>query len=282
MDIIVVDNGSNSKTRVGLRDLEKNSMVRVVYNKENLGISAGMNIGLSHARADIFILLNSDTVVPPKAMTSLSRYVVDNPNWGAVGPVSNAVGNEQLIWVDRQNVEEVLGDGEEWVRHAKGSIIPTSQLCFFCAAFSRSVWEEVGDFDEGYGKGYYEDMDYCLRIRQTGKPLMIAEDVFIYHQGSASFKDQPTEIRQLMGSNKKRLLARYGRSVELLHLREANLRSLKYYLREKEHLQGDQLASLCYRFESRLRLGWGQMPRGLFKRWSYRRRLQVVEKAWGV
>jgi len=282
MDILVVDNGSDSETCVALRELEKNSVVKVVYNNENIGFSAGNNIGLRQARADSFVLLNSDTIVPPKAITTLRRYLVDNPGWGAVGPVSNAVGNEQLIWGDKRNKEEVMFAGKEWVCHAKGSTTPTSQLSFFCVGFLRNVWEQVGDLDEGFGKGYYEDADYCLRITQTGKPLMIAEDVFIYHQGSASFGRQPVETRELMRSNKKRLLARYGRSVELLHLREANLRSLKYYLREKERLSGAQLDSLRYRFENRLKLGWEQMPRGWFKRWSYRRRLEAVEKAWTV
>jgi GT2 family glycosyltransferase len=51
----------------------------------------------------------------------------------------------------------------------------------------RSVLDEVGFISEEFGKGYFEDDDYCRRVEAAGYEISIARDIFVYHQMSASF-----------------------------------------------------------------------------------------------
>jgi SAM-dependent methyltransferase len=59
---------------------------------------------------------------------------------------------------------------------------------FFCVAMSRVVFEQVGELDESFGVGYFEDDDYCRRVRDRGYELRFARDAFVHHWHSASFR----------------------------------------------------------------------------------------------
>jgi GT2 family glycosyltransferase len=49
------------------------------------------------------------------------------------------------------------------------------------------VIEQVGLLDESFGRGYFEDDDYCKRVMTAGYSIGIARDVFVHHEMDASF-----------------------------------------------------------------------------------------------
>ena len=55
------------------------------------------------------------------------------------------------------------------------------------AQMQRAAYESVGNLDERFGTGCFEDFDYCLRLRQAGWTLKAAKDVFVWHRHHASF-----------------------------------------------------------------------------------------------
>jgi GT2 family glycosyltransferase len=279
-EIVVIDNASDCATRQALEAYRGNSHLKVVFNENNHGYAAGNNQGVAFARGETIVLLNSDTVVPSGAIKNMCDALQNNTQLSMVGPVTNEVGNEQAIWTRGKVVTDILSEGQEWVSHASASHIPTKQLSFFCSALTRETWDQVGELDKNFGLGYYEDTDYCIRVSQKGLEMRVLEDVFVYHQGSASFGRVPQKVKNLMRENKKKMQAKYPFSIELLHKRDANLSCLRYYLREIDQCPRDSLRSLCYRFENRLQLGGDEMPRGLFKRWAYRRRLNAIQDLW--
>jgi GT2 family glycosyltransferase len=69
--------------------------------------------------------------------------------------------------------------------------------------------------------GYYEDFDFSLRLREAGHEQAICEDVFVYHQGSASF-GLSNQLKNLIEKNKKILKARH-KKIKFLHVRTCNL-----------------------------------------------------------
>ncbi|MBV5328974.1 MAG: methyltransferase domain-containing protein, partial [Chlorobium sp.] len=71
--------------------------------------------------------------------------------------------------------------------------------------------ESVGELDEVFGRGFFEDDDYCRRIEHLGLRVVCAEDVFIHHQLSASFNQLKQQDRQkLFEDNRKIYEAKWG------------------------------------------------------------------------
>tara|TARA_B100000614_G_C14173244_1_gene337960 strand:- start:194 stop:460 length:267 start_codon:yes stop_codon:yes gene_type:complete len=82
-----------------------------------------------------------------------------------------------------------------------------------------------------------------------------------------------------MSANKKKLLQKHG-DVELIHKREVNLRALKAYLKRADMEVSAISCELKFRFENRLKIAKSELPRGLFKRWLYKKRLKSIEELW--
>jgi GT2 family glycosyltransferase len=82
---------------------------------------------------------------------------------------------------------------------------------FFCVMFSRETYEAIGPLDEAFGRGFFEDDDYCRRVEQLGLTINCAEDVFIHHHLSASFNKLRSADRQaLFEQNKATYEAKWG------------------------------------------------------------------------
>ena len=79
-------------------------------------------------------------------------------------------------------------------------------------AIRRGVIEAVGDLDEAYTTGYFEDDDYCKRVREAGFHLAVCDDVFVHHHHSASFSQLGDKTRtSLMKRNRRIFEKRWGR-----------------------------------------------------------------------
>jgi GT2 family glycosyltransferase len=102
-DVIVVDNASDASTQQQLREAKiRYPEVNFVFNRQNIGFSAGNNMGIKQAVGDIFILLNSDAFPMPGMIGRLVDHFAHDELLGMIGPVTNAAGNEQCIY-SRQN-----------------------------------------------------------------------------------------------------------------------------------------------------------------------------------
>lgn len=188
-ELIIVDNCSDDDTVKKIEEIisGKNLKIRLIKNSMNFGYAAGNNIGIKEARGDIIILLNNDTIVSSKWLINLSNLISNQSNLGMLGPVSNSVGNEQMIVIDGLN--EI--NFEIKYNNALSQPVDlyhTDNLGFFCVAIKREVIDAVGLLDEKFGIGMFEDTDYCVRALEAGFQLAFTEKVFVYHSGSYSFK----------------------------------------------------------------------------------------------
>jgi GT2 family glycosyltransferase/glycosyltransferase involved in cell wall biosynthesis len=211
-ELIIVDNASSDGTIEYLQALaDKETRVKLVLNAENQGFAAANNAGLRVASdSEFVVLLNNDTVVPRGWLARLLRHV-RKPDVGMVGPVTNWSGNESMIPVTYHD----MGDMEAFalVRSAEhaGEVTDLNTLAMFCVAMRRTVVHQIGPLDERFGVGMFEDDDYAHRVRQAGYRVICAEDVFVHHQGSASFsKLSEAEYRNLFESNKRRYEEKWG------------------------------------------------------------------------
>jgi GT2 family glycosyltransferase len=206
LEIIVVDNLSIDGSRQWLANyaLDKSNL-KLILNDANLGFSAGNNIGIKHSTGEYIIILNNDTFVSPNWIRSLIKYF-DNPKVGIVGPVTNNIGNQaKIILPDYSTEHEFISLSilNYYNNFFKTYEMHEGGLAFFCVAISREIINRIGLLDEKFGIGWFEDDDYNLRVRKAGYNTIIADDVLIHHEYSASFNKLADKIKiELFKMNK--------------------------------------------------------------------------------
>jgi GT2 family glycosyltransferase/glycosyltransferase involved in cell wall biosynthesis len=212
LEILCVDNASTDGTGAYLQDMaQRHDAVRYIRNDSNIGFAAGNNVGMKQASGSIIILLNNDTYVTKGWVCDLIRPLLRHDDIGMTGPLTNMIGNEQKIAISYANMEEMAKVSTNFTQRRRRQTYPVQALAFFCVAIKRSVIKEVGYLDEGYGAGFFEDDDYCHRVRQAGYRLQVCDDVFIHHHLSASFdKLAGGEKAQLMRRNREIFEAKWG------------------------------------------------------------------------
>lgn len=212
-EVIIVDNASDDGTPAYLRRLAgTDSRVRVIFNKSNLGFAGANNIGLAAARGEVLVLLNNDTIVPPGWLPRLTAHLVEGV--GAVGPVTNRIGNEAEVETSYATYGEFITEAGRI--DLKGNIVPIFDiptLTMFCFAMRRTTFEKIGPLDEQFTIGLLEDDDYTERIRASGLHLICAEDVLVHHFGQASFGALVAggEYARLLAENQRRFSEKWGR-----------------------------------------------------------------------
>lgn len=211
-EVIVIDNDSRDSTPDYLREwVSRGENRRIILNPDNRGFAAGNNQGLRIARGEYLVLLNNDTYVTPGWLGTLVHHLKRDPNAGIVGPVTNNIGNESKIQISYDSMAEMEYAARVYTSSHLGEIMPLHTAAFFCVAFSRDIYDKVGDLDEAFGIGMFEDDDYCRRVQQVGRTVICAEDVFIHHHHSASFNLMGMERRvKLFNENREVYEKKWG------------------------------------------------------------------------
>jgi len=213
LEIIVVDNASQDGTQSYLTQWARESNKRkLILNPDNRGFAAANNQGLAIASGEYLILLNNDTYVTPGWVRTLLSHLRRDGTIGIVGPVTNNIGNEAKIDIGYDDMEEMRSISSSYTRRHMGMNRPLRTAAFFCVMMSKETFRRVGPLDETFGRGFFEDDDYCRRIEQIGMRIVCAEDVFIHHHLSASFnKLKSADREKLFEENKKIYEAKWGK-----------------------------------------------------------------------
>lgn len=280
VEVVVVDNGSSDGTAGYLEELSAaEPRLKCVFNRQNRGYAGGNNDGIRAASGDYLVLLNNDTLVTPGWIPGLLAPLVLDRTVGLSGPVTNACGNEQAIYVSGSTPQDILAEGLDWAEKSRGDRFDTERIGFFCVAMRRELLAKVGLLDESFGRGFYEDDDYCLRVRGAGYRFVCVEDVFVFHRGSASFNRMPKESRELMRRNLRLLEEKHGGAYRPAHPRDRQLDLVGAYLASSRG-PGD-LDRMLFKMRNRLKWAESRGPRGLLKKLAFKARLAGLKKEIG-
>ncbi|OPZ93128.1 MAG: N-acetylglucosaminyl-diphospho-decaprenol L-rhamnosyltransferase [Firmicutes bacterium ADurb.Bin419] len=163
-----------------------------------------MNVGINYAinnGSKYVMLLNSDTIASPDMMETLL----------SLSPLDAAIVSPGIYYFKSQNqlcstggkISNILLDT---LRKAKieNPLIPLKLefLPSHAWLIRTEIFNKSGLFDESYFPLYYDDLDYCLRLKRLGFNLYLIPAAKIYHNVSVSVggKNSPKE-RYLMARN---------------------------------------------------------------------------------
>lgn len=82
-EIIVVDIASSPETRNVVKEFPES---KLVFFKENIGYTRGVNEGIKASVGNYILILNPDIVPLTKSIEELTAYLASNPKVGLVGP----------------------------------------------------------------------------------------------------------------------------------------------------------------------------------------------------
>ncbi|CAM3138454.1 glycosyltransferase family 2 protein [Paenibacillus lupini] len=202
-ELIVIDNGSTD----GTLEFLKQQHIITISLPLNTGFPTACNWGLRLARGEWLLLLNNDVLVTPEWLTRMHRTYKADPHIGIIGPMTNYASGKQQIKMEGRYDEFAAGLRKE--QDMKWE--PVNRIIGFCMMFSREMLKRIGMLDERFSPGHFEDDDYCLRVRHAGYEVVMAKDVFVYHHGSASFKQYDQEVLEtLLARNRQLFIDKWG------------------------------------------------------------------------
>ncbi|MDZ4720212.1 MAG: glycosyltransferase [Roseiflexaceae bacterium] len=213
--VITVENGSSDASANLIAS--EFPLVRLLKAAKPLGFAGAINMGLLAAQSlphppAMVALLNQDTEVDPGWLAALHQCMADEPQLGIVGSLARFPdGSIQHAGAD---LIEPLWYGHN--RQSRNQISTgTPFLSFLGVALRSSMIASIGLLDDGFGAGYYEDADYCLRAVAANWGLVLADDAtLLHHEGAIS----QTSYRHaaLLERNRLRLLLKHRAPADLL------------------------------------------------------------------
>ncbi len=191
--IIVENNSTEDETFKYYKKMEKESdKIRVVYYKGIFNYSKINNFGVSFAKGDYYLLLNNDTeIINPDCLEQLLGFCM-RPDVGAVG--ARLYYNDETV----QHAGVIVGMGGV-AGHAFAGV-PRDEVGYFariisaqdysavtaaCMMVKKSVYHEVGGLSEDFQVAF-NDIDFCLRIREKGYLIVYNPFAELYHYESKS------------------------------------------------------------------------------------------------
>jgi GT2 family glycosyltransferase len=185
LTIVVVDNGSNNDSVARIRAAHPD--VLLIESKKNLGFAGGNNIGIRYAltqRAEYLWLLNNDTEPAPDALSALVSKALTDRRIGAVASI--------CYYADKPSTVQVWAGARVnlWIGYSHNSTEPRPDDWFqslygASMLIARPAIEDVGMLDEGFFH-YWEETEFCLRLRKRGWLLAAASESHILHKVAAS------------------------------------------------------------------------------------------------
>lgn len=197
----VVDNNSNDgSAEMVSRDFPH---VHLIRNTSNSGYSAGNNFGLrlfgfpAHGQARYAMLLNPDTIVPPGALRQLVAFADANSDVGVIGPklvlpdgsldkaCRRSFPTPEVSFYRFLGLSKLFPQSERFGRYNMTFLDENQQadvdsVVGACMMVRAEAIAKAGLLDEQFFM-YGEDLDWCLRIKQSGYRVVYYPSVVVHH-----------------------------------------------------------------------------------------------------
>lgn len=193
-EIIIVDNGTDDpETLSYFRTLEADRRIRTMRDERPFNYSALNNTAVQQARGEIIGLLNNDCeVITPDWLSEMVGHAL-RPEIGAVGA---------RLWYPDDTLQHagvilglggIAGHPHRGLPHGDAGFHDRARLTqnfsavtAACLVVRRKVYQEAGGLNEEELPVAFNDVDFCLRLREAGYLNVWTPHAELYHHESAS------------------------------------------------------------------------------------------------
>ena len=187
LEILVIDNASNDGSADSVFKLFPD--VNVIRLPENLGAPKASNIGFKHALnngANYVLRLDSDTIVSTGFLEPLVKKAEEDPKIGVISPRIFYYDPPNLIWYAGVDAHPWhFGSVNDQINKRVSEISDQSRIVDYvwgaAMLIKREVLEKTKGFDPDFFI-YYEEVDYCLRVKDLGYKLFYLAESEIWHK----------------------------------------------------------------------------------------------------
>ena len=211
--LIIVDDCSQDPTVGKLLDeaAAANSKVHLLRSRENLGFVRSANLGMKEARRN-FVLLNSDVELPPNWISRLLEPIRRDRRIASTTPFSNAatILSFPLCGMDNACFDKLDAADLDAQFQRLRPTWPLPELptgVGFCMGMAKEAFDQIGDFDEVFGRGYGEENDWCQRAVRAGFRNVAVPNLYVDHSHAGSFQSE--EKARLLERNLQIIRERY-------------------------------------------------------------------------
>lgn len=203
-EVLIIDNNSEEpETYEFFEEIQKkNKKVKVLSYKNEFNFSALVNYGVAQSKGEVVLLLNNDTEVINEEWLHEMVSQACRKDIGAVG-AKLFYENGQI-----QHAGVFLYEGHpgnhiylKREQHDPGYFNKLnlaqnySAVTAACLAISKELYNQVGGFDEKNLKVAYNDVDFCLKIRELGYRNLFTPFAQLFHYESQS-RDNDMDLEQ--------------------------------------------------------------------------------------
>lgn len=190
IEVIVVDNGS--KVDFGKRFIDQREDLIYIRSEQNLGFAGGNNLGLKRATGDLLFLVNNDTELTAGILETLSESLHADPRIGIVSPkilyydeptIIQYAGFTSMNFYTCRN--KCIGQFEQDLGQYDHILAETGFAHGAAMMITRKALQASGPMAENFFL-YFEEMDWCERIKRAGFKVYVNTEASIFHKESLS------------------------------------------------------------------------------------------------
>jgi len=229
LEIIIIDNASSDGTVEVIKSAYP--LIKLIANQSNLGFPRACNQGLKASAGSFLLLLNPDTELHPETLEKSINFLERHPEIGLMGvKIKRPDGRIQLhggrafpslfsllsnsLGLDRAFPSLKIFSSPDLTFWDHSSSQEVDMISGTFMLFPRQVYEELGGLDERLPL-FFEDMEYCWRVKQSGRKIYyLAETEIIHHSGISSTQAPSFWITSLKYEANRLMLRHMGRGGE--------------------------------------------------------------------
>lgn len=181
--VLIADDCSNYETQKFLKSTcSKYADKLMLYRNENqLGYLKNCNNAAAKTDAEIVVFLNSDCEIPEGFTGKILKCFAADPDIITASPIAS---NSASYFIPQILSLRLMNDILSKRKPVYPEIYNSEGFCF---CIRKSFIDKYGLFDEIYDKGYYEEVDFCLKVKQVKKKCVLIDNLYVKHKRNRSF-----------------------------------------------------------------------------------------------